>query len=202
VHPVARVNRILEAIRNVLSASSFFISTEHWPSAADLWAWASQLATARLAIDWNRSQQIRTAGRRWTMLASQVASTPTQVSLGDVLALLVDAEVQHTGRPPPLTGYVAEALFNTLTTNTFIFGFQASRRDVVLRHELHSAGALVISYDYTNSTERELRVWPRQVSAHLRSQLEEEALDLRSQGWDVIRFVPRDDPPHQDDFKP
>ena len=112
--------------------------------------------------------------------------------------------VQHTGRPPPLTGYVAEALFNTLTTTAFIFGFQASCNGVVLRRELYSAGALILSYDYTNGSEREFRFWPRQVSSHLRSQLEEETVDLRSQGWDVIRFVPRDDPPptHQSDLKP
>jgi hypothetical protein len=50
-----------------------------------------------------------------------------------------------------------------------------------------------VSYDYTNSTEREVRLWPRQVAGHLRSQLEEEAIYLRSQGWDVIRFLPRDE---------
>jgi hypothetical protein len=138
------------------------------------------------------------------MLVSQVSSTPTQVSLGDVLALLFNAEVQHTGRPPPLTGYVAEALFNSLTTISLIFGFQASRNGVVLRRELHSAGVLIVSYDYTNGTERELRLWARQVAGHLRSQLEDEAINLRSQGWDVIRFVPRVEPlsTHQDDLKP
>src|SRR5262249_39826844 len=150
------------------------ISTEHWPSAADLWSWASQVTNARFAIDWSGSQGVRTAGRGWTMLVSRVASTPTQVSLGDVLALLVDAEVQHTGRPPPLTGYVSEALFSSLTTISFIFGFQATLHDVVLRRELHSAGTLLFSYDYTNSSERELRLWPRQIAAHLRCQLEDE----------------------------
>jgi hypothetical protein len=101
-----------------------------------------------------------------------------------------------------LTGYVAEALFSSLTSISFIFGFQASCRGVVLRRELHSAGALTVSYDFTNSTECELRLWPRQVAGHLRSQLEEEAIGLRSQGWNVTRFVPRDDPPHQRDIKP
>ena len=91
-----------------------------------------------------------------------------------------------------MTGYVADALFNSLNTDAFVFGFQASRHDVVLRRELYSVGALVVSYDYTNSTERELRLWPRHVAGHLRSQLEEEADALRSQGWNVIRFVPMD----------
>src|SRR5262249_4432464 len=154
-----------------------FISTEHWAGAAELWSWASQLASSSLSIDWSRCQGVRTAGRRWAMLVSQVAPTPTQISLGDVLSLLVDAEVQHTGRPPPLTGYVAEALFSSLNVVTFIFGFQASRNGVVLRRELHSAPTLVVSYDYTSGTGRELRLWPRQVTAHLRSQLEEEAID-------------------------
>jgi hypothetical protein len=195
LHPIAKVTRILEAIRHVLTPTGLFISTEHWAGAADLWAWASQVTSAGLSIDWSHSQQIRTAGRRWTMLLSQVTPTATRISLGDVLALLVDAEIQHTGRPPPLTGYVAEALFSSLTRISFIFGFQASRHDFVLRRELHSAGALLVSYDYTNNTERELRLWPRQVAAHLRYQLEGEVIDLRSQGWDVIRFVPMDQPP-------
>jgi len=170
----------------------------------DLCVWASQVASVGLSIDLSRSQQIRTAGRRWTMLVSQVAPTPTQVSLGDVLALLADAEVQHTGRPPPLTGYVAEALFSSLTTISFISGFQASRNGVVLRRQLHCAGVFLVSYDYTNGSERELRLWPHRVRDHLRSQLEEEAIDLRSQGWDVIRFIPTGDPPstQQRDLKP
>jgi hypothetical protein len=66
------------------------------------------------------------------MLVSQVASTTTRISLGDVLALLVNAEVHDVGRPPPLTEYVAAALFSSLNTISFIFGFQASRHDVVL----------------------------------------------------------------------
>jgi hypothetical protein len=138
------------------------------------------------------------------MLVSQVASTPTRVSLGDVLALLVNAEIQHTGRPPPFTEYVAEALFSSLNTISFTFGFQASRHDVVLRRELYSAEALVVSYDYTNSSERELRLWPRQVAGHLRSQLESEAIDLRSQGWNVSRFVPMNQLPanQQSNLKP
>src|SRR5262249_51586883 len=78
---------------------------------------------------------------------------------GDVLALLADAEVQHTGRPPPLTGYVAEALFSSLTTISFISGFQASRNGVVLRRQLHCAGVFLVSYDYTNGSECELRLW-------------------------------------------
>jgi hypothetical protein len=194
LHPIAKVTRTLEAIRYVLPPAGLFISTEHWTGAAALWSWASQVTSAGLSIDLGRSQQIQTAGRRWTMLMSQVASTPTRISLGDVLALLVNAEIQHTGRPPPLTGYVAEALFSSLTISSFIFGFQASRHDVVLRRELHFAGALLVSYDYTNGSERELRLWPCQVTAHLRSQLEEEAIDLHSQGWDVTRFVPMGQP--------
>ena len=165
LHPIAKVTRILEAIRHVLTPTGLFISTEHWAGAAGLWSWASQVTSAGLSIDWSRSPQIPTAGRRWTMLLSQVASTPTRISLGDVLALLVNAEIQHTGRPPPLTGYVAEALFNSLTPISFIFGFQATRYDVILRRELYSVGALVVSYDYTNSSERELRLWPKRIGS-------------------------------------
>src|SRR5262249_28959204 len=163
----------LEAIHEVLTSTGLFISTEHWPGAGDLWVWTSQLGGADLSVDWSRSRQVRNAGRRWTMLVSQIAPTPASVSLGDVLALLVDAEVQHTGRPPPLTGYVAEALFSSLTTISFIFGFRASLHDVVLRRELHSTDTLLFSYDYTNGTQRELRLWPRRVAGHLRSQLED-----------------------------
>ena len=113
----------------------------------------------------------------------------------DVLAFLVDAEVQDTGRGPPVTGYLAEALFNVLVPDGFIFGFQATRYEVLLRRELHSVGALLVSYDYTNGTDRELRLWPRRLAGHLRSQLEAEADDLRTRGWDVMHFIPRDENP-------
>jgi hypothetical protein len=52
-----------------------------------------------------------------------------------------------------------------------------------------------MSYDYTNSSERELRLWPRRLALHLRSRLEQEANDLRTQGWDVLRFLPRGENP-------
>jgi hypothetical protein len=126
------------------------------------------------------------------MLMAQVASTPTRVSLGDVLALLVDAEMQDIGRPAALSGYAAEALFNTLNPDGFIYGFQATSRHVALRRELHRAGSLVVSYDYTTASQRELRFWPHRAATHLRSQLEEEARELHTQGWSVLRFVPKD----------
>jgi hypothetical protein len=107
--------------------------------------------------------------------------------------LLVDAEVHEIGRAPPLTGYVAEALFNTVATDDCIFGFQATSNESMLRRELYSAGAMLVSYDYTNGTEREVRFWPRRVATHLRSQLEEEAHQLKTKGWSVLRFVPGDE---------
>jgi SAM-dependent methyltransferase len=185
-----KASRILTAIRQVLSSvAGLFISTEYWTGAAHLWTWAAQLARARFSIDWTRSRGVQTAARRWTMLVAQAAPATTRASLGDVLALLVDAEAQEIGRAPPLTGYVAEALFNTVATDGFIFGFQATRNEIILRRELYSAGAILVSYDYTNGTEREVRFWPRGVATHLRSQLEDEANHLKTKGWNVLRFV-------------
>jgi SAM-dependent methyltransferase len=200
--PIDDVNRhektikVVQAITQVLTPiKGRFISTEDWPGPAHLWCWASTMANAGLRVDWTLSQGVRTARRRWSMLVSQVAPASAGVSLTDVLAFLVSAEVQDTGRAPPVTGALAEALFNVLVTNGFVFGFQATRYDVLLRRELHSAGALLMSYDYTNGNERELRLWPRRLALHLRSQLEQEANDLRTQGWDVLRFIPRAEHP-------
>src|SRR5262249_10404670 len=126
-HPILKVNRILSILQHVLNPiAGLFISTEHWAGAAQLWSWAAQLGSTGLSVDWTRSQGVRTAGRRWTMLVAECAPTPTKISLKDVLGLLVDAEVRDIGRPPPLTGHVAEALFNTFATDGFIFGFQAT----------------------------------------------------------------------------
>jgi SAM-dependent methyltransferase len=89
-----KASRILTAIRQVLSpVAGLFISTEYWTGAPQLWCWAAQLASARFSVDWTRSKGVRTAGRRWTMLVCQRAATPTpaSISLGNVLALLVDA---------------------------------------------------------------------------------------------------------------
>jgi hypothetical protein len=189
-----KASRILAAVRQVLtSLAGLFISTEYWAGAAQLWCWGAQLGSARFSIDWTRSQGVRTAGRRWTMLVARATPTATQISLETVLALLVDAEAQEIGRAPPLTGYVAEALFNTIAKDGFIFGFQATRNEIILRRELYSAGPMLVSYDYTNGTEREVRFWPRGVATHLRSQLENEANHLRTKGLNVLRFVPRDE---------
>jgi SAM-dependent methyltransferase len=188
-----KASRILAAIRQVLtSLAGLFISTEYWAGAAQLWCWGAQLGSARFSVDWTGSQGVRTAGRRWTMLVARATPTATQISLGNVLALLVDAEAQEIGRAPPLTGYVAEALFNTVATDGLLFGFQATRNETILRRELYSAGTIVVSYDYTNGTEREVRFWPRGVATHLRAQLGKESDHLKTQGWDVLRFVPRD----------
>lgn len=187
-----KVPRILEAVRHILDPiNGTFITTENWSGPAALWCWAATISNAGLCIDWTLSQGIRTDRRRWSMLVSQVALAPTGVPLSDIFAFLIDVEAQHVGRGPPVTGYVAEALFNILVPEAFIFGFQATRREVLLRRELHSVGAVIVSYDYTNGTEREMRFWPRRVAPHLRSQLEDEATDLRTQGWDVLTFVPR-----------
>jgi SAM-dependent methyltransferase len=194
VHPILKANRILSVLRQIVNPTNgLFISTEHWASEPQLWCWAAQLGSTGFSVDWTRSQGVRTAGRRWTILVARAAPIPTKVALNDVQGLLVDAEVQDIGRPPPLTGHIAEALFNSVATEGFVFGFQATRNDIILRRELYSAGALLESYDYTNSLERELRFWPRQASAHLRSQLEEEADKLKARGWEVIRFVPTDE---------
>jgi hypothetical protein len=50
---------------------------------------------------------------------------------------------------------------------------------------------LVVSYDHTNGTEREMRFWPRRSAIHLGSQLEAHANDLRTQGWDVPQIHPQ-----------
>jgi SAM-dependent methyltransferase len=191
-YPILKANRILTGLRHTLNPiGGLLISTEYWAGAAQLWYWAAQMTSAAFSIDWTYSQGVRTAGRRWTKLVARPVTTPTKISLKDVLGLVLDAEMQEIGRPPPLTGQVAEALFNSVAADGFIFGFQATRDGVILRRELYSAGALLVSYDYTNGIEREVRLWPRQSSAHLRSQLEEEANQLKTQGWDVVRFVPR-----------
>jgi SAM-dependent methyltransferase len=192
LHGNDKAARIIQAIQHILSpANGKFISTQNWSGPAELWCWASTLARAGLRVDWTLSQPIRTDRRRWSMLVSQVAPASAGVSMTDILAFLVDAEVQDTGRGPPVTGYMAEALFNVLVTSCFIFGFQATQQTFLIRRELHHAGAVLVSYDYTNGNERELRLWPRRHAGHLRSQLEEEADALRTQGSDVLRFVPR-----------
>jgi SAM-dependent methyltransferase len=193
---IAQTTQIVQAIRQVLMPmGGRFVSTENWPGAPELWLWASTMASLGLRIDWRVSQGVRTARRRWSMLVSEVAPAPTGVAMADVLGLLVGAEMQDVGRGPPVTGYTAEALFSILRTDSFIFGFQATRNDAILRRELHSAGAILVSYDFTNGTERELRFWPQRLAVHLTSQLEQEASGLRTQGWDVLRFVPRADQP-------
>jgi SAM-dependent methyltransferase len=190
---IAKTTEMIKAIRQVLTPTvGRFVSTEDWSGAADLWLWTSTISNAGLAIDWIMSQGVRTARRRWSMLVAQVAPAPSGVSLTGVRAFVVAAETQDIGRSPPITGYVAEALFNVIVPDHFVFGFQATRYEMILRRELYSAGALLVSYDYTN-TERELRFWPRRIAAHLRSQLETEANDLRTNGWNVLRFVPRAD---------
>jgi SAM-dependent methyltransferase len=196
VHRIERTTKVVRSITQVLTPiKGRFISTEDWPGRAHLWCWASTMANAGLRVDWTLSQGVRTGRRRWSMLVSEVAFAGTGVSLTDVLAFLVSAETQDTGRGPAVTGHLAEALFNVLVTNDFIFGFQATRYAVLLRRELHSAGALLVSYDYTNGNERELRLWPRRLALHLRPQLEQEANDLRTQEWDVLRFGPTREQP-------
>jgi SAM-dependent methyltransferase len=196
VHRMQKTTQVVKAIREVLTPTvGRFVSTEDWPGAPKLWLWVSTMASLGLRIDWTVCRGVRTARRRWSMLVAQVVSAPSGVSLTDVLAFLVGTEMQEVGRPPPVTGYTAEALFSILVTRDVIFGFQAVRNDVMLRRELHSAGALILSFDHTNGTERELRLWPRQVATHLRFQLDAEANDLRTQGWNVQRFVPRADQP-------
>jgi SAM-dependent methyltransferase len=203
-HPVVTVNRILTAVHEILKPDAgLFISTESCSTAPQVWSWAAQIAAARFEVDWTRSRGVPTAGRRWTMLVCRAVSTPTRISLGDVLGLLVDAEIQDIGRPGPLTGYLAEAIFTSLVIDGFIFGFHASFNGVVLRRELRSARDFIVSFDLTNAAERELRFWPPAAASHLRTQLEEEAEKLKGQGWTVLRFRPTDKiPVNREDMAP
>jgi hypothetical protein len=196
VSPKAKVTQIVEAIRQVLAPGvGHLVSTEAWAGAADLWCWASTLAGVGFGIDWITSRSVPTGRHSWLMLVAQAVESPTETGLGDIVAFLVGTEFQQTKNAPTVTGYMAEALFHVLTIHGLIFGFQATRDAFVLRRELHRAGALVVSYDYTNGNERELRLWPRRFAAHLKSQLETEATDLQAQQWDVLRFIPTGDRP-------
>jgi SAM-dependent methyltransferase len=189
VHGLARLDRILEAVHEVLnSTAGLFVSTEICSGACDLSKWAAQVAAARFEIDWTRSQGVRTARQRWTMLVSRPASTHSKVSLQDCLAFLVDAEMRENGTPAPLTGYVAEALINAVVTDHLIFGIEATRHGMLLRRELYWAGAVLMSHDATNGKEREVRFWPLSAAPHLRCQLEEEADKLTAKGWTVLRL--------------
>jgi hypothetical protein len=155
--------------------------------------WCCALRQSEFDIDWLATESLwsRTSSTPPIMLVSRIGEGSTQVYLGDVLAALAGGELEHLSPPLTITGYVAEALFESLDRRQLILGFQASGSDIVLRRELYRIGQLLASFDYTDRQQRELRLWPRRTERQLRIQLAEEAERLRAKGFGILRFVPK-----------
>jgi SAM-dependent methyltransferase len=197
--PAEKAYKIAAAIRRVLLPHGLFVSTGRWDAAAQLRSWAAVLCASGFAIDLNTSRAARVGDpdsrALYVMLAARIGADTRPPSLEEAQAFLVGAELKTGPNLAVHYGHAAQALFELLTPRRLLYGYEAKYPNgSAWRRELWAAGPLVVSFDYTNGDDRELRFWSRMAEGSLRSTLENEVENLTANGWGVIVYPERTPP--------
>lgn len=184
--------RLLAAIAGALRpGTGRFVSTEGWDSVARLHTFLALLASAGLAPDWEVSRPIgwgEEADRSmWSMIVARPqTSGDAAPSIEEATAFLVGADLDASGSLPTVYGHAARMFMQHLQPRQFVFGVETRHGGLAAwRRELWAVGALVVTYDYTERDDAEVRLWPWSATEMLRSALGHEAQDFLAQGWQV-----------------
>ncbi len=170
--PGPRRQAVIDALRAVVAPGGVLVSTERWPDEHHTLHWARTLASAGLAVDWNRSTMIDILARpphpreRFPLLVAQQQQGRASCPASRVLALHAANKDDSV-----LLGAPAELLFLAIAPRTLIASQEIHHPDGVERRELWEARRVLLVWITTNLGHRRLELWPVEQSEAARARI-------------------------------